>query len=88
MNFEEWLVIGMRKEWCGPPVCVPHDGIPTTEGEDAMMEEGDDPCIHILRLYPDDETARAVAENHSPTIWRASERTATATPEEPPRAYT
>jgi hypothetical protein len=74
MDFEEWLTIGYEKGWIGAPVCYVHDGLPMTEQEDAMWADGDDPCIHIIRLYEDDDVKRGVEENHSPSRWRASNR--------------
>lgn len=73
MNKEEWLYYGWEKGWCGPPVCYIHDGIPTTDIEDAELDEGD-PCLHIVRLYESTAHGEAVMYNHSPSIWRASNR--------------
>lgn len=56
----------MDAGFCGPAVCCIHDGVPTTAEED----EDDEPCLHILRLYPDDETRQSVESNHSPSVWR------------------
>lgn len=69
-TFNEWLKIGVDNGWCGVPVCSTHDGIPTTEAEDAEFNDGGDPCIHVIRMYesPDDKTA--VEQNHSPSQWR------------------
>jgi hypothetical protein len=53
-------------------VCSTHDGIPTTEEEDWGFDQGADPCIHIIRLYEDAAQKAAVQENHSPSIWRAT----------------
>lgn len=69
-DFDAWLRTGMDSGWCGPPVCDTHDGTPTTEGEDDAFMDGDDPCVHVLRLYPDSETKTAVEDNHSPSVWR------------------
>jgi hypothetical protein len=71
MDFEEWLKFGFDQGWCGPAVCYTHDGLPTTQAEDEEFEMGD-PCIHILRLYDDAEVKQAVQENHSPSVWRAT----------------
>ena len=71
MTFDEWLQIGLDNKWCGPSVCSTHDGIPMSGEEEDEMYEGD-PCIHIIRLYEDEETKKAVEENHSPSIWRAT----------------
>lgn len=74
MNFEEWLEYGWKQGWCGAPVCSTHDGTPTTAAEDEEWFEGGDPCLHVIRLYEDEEQKRDVEENHSPSRWRASNR--------------
>lgn len=70
MTFEDWLKIGRANGYCGPAVCYPHDGVPTTEAEDAEYDEGLDPCQHVLRLYADDAMRAAVEANHPPSVWR------------------
>jgi hypothetical protein len=60
--------------WCGPAVCSTHDGLPTSEPEDAEFEDGGDPCIHVIRLYEDSTHKEAVEANHSPSTWRATNR--------------
>ena len=72
MTFDEWLQYGLTQGWNGPPVCSVHDGIPTTLQEDAGWEQGADDCIHVIRLYEDEATKKAVEENHSPSVWRAT----------------
>lgn len=69
MDFNDWLAIGMENNWCGPAICYTHDGLPTTVDEDEEFEEGD-PCIHIIRLYDDQDKRLAVEFNHSPSEWR------------------
>lgn len=69
-NFDSWIKVGLESKWVGPPVCSTHDGLPSTEDEDATWDEGGDPCIHILRLYVDELEAMLVEQNHSPSIWR------------------
>ncbi len=69
MSFDEWLHIGLERGWCGPPVCSTHDGIPMSEQEEAEFDEGD-PCVHIIRLYEDEEHKTAVEDFHSPSNWR------------------
>jgi len=73
MTFDEWLKVGFDNGWVGAPVCETHDGLPLSEAEDKAFET-DDPCIHILRLYDTLEHKIEVEENHSPSIWRASNR--------------
>ena len=72
MTFDEWLQYGLTQGWCGPTVCSIHDGLPTTSEEDWGFDQGADPCIHIVRLYEDAAQKTAVEENHSPSIWRAT----------------
>lgn len=69
MNYEEWISEGIKQGWCGPAVCAIHDGMPTTAGEDTELEIGE-PCIHIIRLYADKATKKAVEANHAPSVWR------------------
>jgi hypothetical protein len=71
MTYDEWIALGIINGWTGPAVCYTHDGLPTTQAEDEEFEMGD-PCIHILRLYDDAEVKQAVQENHSPSVWRAT----------------
>lgn len=73
-DFDIWLRQGIEQSWCGPPLCVPHDGIGITEAEEAEYDDGGDPCYHVLRLYADADTKAAVEANHSPSIWRATNR--------------
>jgi hypothetical protein len=73
MDFEKWLSIGIENGWAGPAVCYTHDGLPTSAEEDNQFEE-EDPCIHIIRLYDDVEQKHEVEQNHSPSVWRATNR--------------
>lgn len=68
MTQAEWLEVGLTNGWCGPVVCVTHDGIPTSEQEDDL--DFDDPCVPMLRVYHDEQERQAVEQNHSPSIWR------------------
>lgn len=69
---EHWLSVGYVRGYCGPPVCVIHDGYPSTEQEDGDFEDGYDPCIDMVRLYPDEATKKAVEANHAASVWRAN----------------
>lgn len=55
MDFEAWLAIGREHGYCSMPVCNTHDLAPHTAGELELWENGDDPCIHIIRLYESPE---------------------------------
>ena len=72
MNFDEWIKIGYDLGYCSPPVCSVHDGPPTTATEDEQWEEGDDPCLHIVRLYNSIEEKKSVEANYAPASWRAA----------------
>jgi hypothetical protein len=72
MTFDDWVKIGFDNGWVGAPICETHDGLPLTEAQDKEFEEGGDPCVHILRLYDTVEEKLEVEENHSPSIWRAT----------------
>lgn len=67
---QDWLAIGESRGWIGPAVCVNHDGVPTTANEDAIAEEGGDPCVFMMRVYADDEERVMVEANHPPSEWR------------------
>ena len=70
MTPDEWLRIGVQNGWCSPPVCATHDGVPSTEKEDTDFDEGDDPCVFVIRVYEDDEVKAMVEKNHPPSVWR------------------
>lgn len=69
LGFDEWMQYGIKKGWCGPPVCYTHDGLPMAD-EEMSSDDIDDFCIHIVRMYEDDQIKRQVEENHSPSTWR------------------
>lgn len=73
LTFEQWLAMGYSEGWCGPAVCYTHDGLPTSAVEDEEFDDGNDPCMHIVRLYEELEVKIAIEENHSPSQWRAEE---------------
>lgn len=52
-DFWVWVKHGETKGWCSEPVCVTHDGLPSTDEEIAEWEDGGDPCEHAVRLWPD-----------------------------------
>jgi len=69
LSFDEWMKIGIKNDWCGPPVCYVHDGLPLSEAEMDLLEQ-EDPCIHIIRLYSDMEQKKSIEDAHSPSLWR------------------
>ena len=67
---DEWLRLGIEQGWCGPPVCLTHDGTPMTDEEEAQFDDGDEPCIFAVRPYRDADEKAAVEANHPPSVWR------------------
>lgn len=74
MDFEQWLQYGIEQGWCGPPICETHDGLPMTLEEETAFDSGEDPCIHVIRMYEDLDVKAGVEDNHSASVWRASNR--------------
>ena len=72
LTFNAWIALGIEKGWCGPPVCYTHDGLPMSGQEDEGFAEGQDPCMHIVRMYEDIEMKSSIEDNHSPSKWRNS----------------
>lgn len=70
LTFDEWMAYGLENSFCGPPVCITHDGEPLTDEEIAEIEDGGDPCIHLIRPYHDVAERLMVESAHSPSIWR------------------
>lgn len=50
LSFQDWLQMGIDAGYCSTPVCNTHDGLPSTDEEDAEWEEGLDPCVPAVRL--------------------------------------
>lgn len=71
-TFEKWAKYGWLKGWCSPPMCATHDGLPTSYQEEEQMFDGDDICIHIIRLYDDAQHASEIVDANSPVQWRAT----------------
>jgi hypothetical protein len=67
--YVKWLEKGIRKGWCGPPVCPFHDGLPMTADEEEELSENDEICISVIRIYTSYEK-KLVEQNHSPSVWR------------------
>lgn len=68
MEYQEWYELGRQQGFISPAVCSTHDGIPMSDEEIALFDDGDDPCIHVLRLYEDKEKAAQVEPNVP--VWR------------------
>ena len=74
MTFDEWLQYGYDQKWATPPVCHIHDGVPLDPEEEQEMEEGLDPCIHVVRVCQTEQHQRII--NNTPAMqWRDIYRT-------------
>ena len=72
LTFDEWMAYGVEKGWCGPPVCYTHDGLPMSEHEMQGFDDGEDPCMHVVRMYEHIDMKNEIETNHSPSLWRNS----------------
>lgn len=51
MDFVDWINYGVEMEWCSPIVCDTHDGMVLTDEEAKQWDEGEDPCITVVRIW-------------------------------------
>ncbi len=52
-DFHAWLLHGLSKSWISDVVCSTHDGMPLTEAEADLDDEGYDDCVYAVRIYED-----------------------------------
>ena len=52
-TFDGWLRHGIAVGFCGEGLCIQHDGTPFTADEADRFEAGDDPCVVMVRIFPD-----------------------------------
>jgi hypothetical protein len=71
MDFDTWARIGYESGWCSPPMCYIHDGLPVTATEDEELADGNDPCVHIVRLYENADQKKGCEANNAAAVWRA-----------------
>jgi hypothetical protein len=50
-----WIAKGVRKGWISEPRCDTHDVVPKTDAEWQKLDEGDDECIWIVRIWGRDD---------------------------------
>lgn len=51
MDIVEWIDYGKQRGWCSAITCSTHEGIPYSEEEDKLWDEGIDPCAFVLRVW-------------------------------------
>ena len=49
-GFDSWLELGVALGYCSPQFCVTHASWPTVPSEEAAIDDGYDPCVHVVRL--------------------------------------
>lgn len=50
-DFMDALHYGYKAGWVSDIKCATHDGVPSTDSEEADWEEGWDPCQTVLRFW-------------------------------------
>ena len=56
MNLQDWLAIGREHGLCSPIACETHEGVPQSDKEYQAWDNGEDPCIFVVRIYTEDTT--------------------------------
>lgn len=51
LDLREWVDYGIAQGWISEPTCYNHDILPMNDSEAEMMDDGDDPCLQIIRLW-------------------------------------
>ena len=51
LDFQEWVEYGVVNGWVAQPVCYHHEMLPVTDAESEQMDEGDDPCLNVIRVW-------------------------------------
>ena len=60
LDFDQWLEYGVEHGFCSEQYCDTHDGPPMSDTEVLVWEDGQDPCLHVVRLgTPEDWEADA-----------------------------
>lgn len=52
-HFDEWLDWGITQGWVTDVTCLVHGGAPVDPEEDKQFQDGEDPCVHIVRVSED-----------------------------------
>lgn len=49
-DFMTWLRHGITSKFCSMPFCETHEGAPLSKEESDQFDNGDDPCLNMVRL--------------------------------------
>ena len=72
MDFDTWARVGYEAGWCSPPVCYSHDGVPMTATEIEELDTGEEPCLHVIRLYESMDQKKGCEAQNPAAVWRAT----------------
>jgi hypothetical protein len=72
MDFDTWAKVGYQNGWCSPPVCYSHDGVPMTATEIEELDTGEEPCLHVIRLYESMDQKKGCEAQNPAAVWRAT----------------
>lgn len=61
--FDLWVKFGHRQGWAQYPTCSSHDGVPMSLQEELDWDQGNDPCLHVIRLCESLDHHADVADN-------------------------
>ena len=50
-NRNQWLRHGQEMGWISAPNCYWHDTIPLSDEEEAILDEEDELCVLVVRIY-------------------------------------
>lgn len=68
LTLEQWIALGVSLGYCSEQICNTHDGMPLSETEDILFSNGNDPCVHVVRLGTEaewEETAKDLLGDES-----------------------
>jgi len=52
-QYEDWLQVGIAAGWVSDVGCATHHGLPMRDWEEALVDNGDDPCFVVMRVWMD-----------------------------------
>ena len=68
MDFDEWIQYGIERGFCSEQYCDTHDGFPYSPTEGELLKNGNNICIHSVRLG-DEKWWELDAQNYV-ELWR------------------
>ena len=66
MDKNAWIAYGIKHKFISFPACERHEGYPITKEEEAELDEGNDPCFVVARVFENaEEHDKALAHEAS-----------------------